>query len=155
MASRVPVRPGSRLPRWIRGIAALELALVLPMLVLLLVLVGDFSRVFYSAITLTHAARAGAAYGAQSAVTGGDAVGIASAARAEAVNIGTVGVQSSLACACPGTGAVNCVSGSCGTYGPPQMSLSVTATQTFETLIRYPLVPHQLALSRTAIVRVQ
>ena len=43
-----------------------EMALVLPLLLLIGVAVADFGRAFYWGITLSQAARAGAAYGAQS-----------------------------------------------------------------------------------------
>src|SRR6266545_8094363 len=48
-----------------RGSAIVELAVALPMLVMLVVGAADFARVFYFAHTLTNAARAGAQYGIQ------------------------------------------------------------------------------------------
>ena len=47
------------------GAALVEMAVVMPLLLLMVLGVGDFGRVHYRAITLSHAARAGAAYGAQ------------------------------------------------------------------------------------------
>lgn len=47
-----------------RGAAAVEFAVVLPLLVLLLLGGADFGRCFYSAMAVTNAARAGAEYGA-------------------------------------------------------------------------------------------
>lgn len=47
------------------GAALVEMALVMPLLLLMALGAGDFGRVMYTAITLAHAARAGAAYGAQ------------------------------------------------------------------------------------------
>ena len=46
--------------RW--GTAAVELAVLLPFLMLLFVLAVDFARVFYCSLTVTNCARAGALY---------------------------------------------------------------------------------------------
>ena len=46
-----------------RGSALVELAVTLPLLVLLVVGVADLARVFYVSMALTNAARAGAQYG--------------------------------------------------------------------------------------------
>ena len=53
-----PLRRKGRRGR--RGVAAVEFALLLPILTLLFVLAVDFSRVYYSALTVTNCARAGA-----------------------------------------------------------------------------------------------
>ena len=45
-----------------RGAAAAELAVVLPLLVFLLVMAVDFSRVYYYSLTLSNCARSGALY---------------------------------------------------------------------------------------------
>lgn len=47
-----------------RGAAAIEFAVVLPMLMLMLLGGADFGRCFHSAMAITNAARAGAEYGA-------------------------------------------------------------------------------------------
>src|SRR5262245_9224663 len=49
-----------------RGAALVELVVTLPVLLVLLVGTADFARVFYLAIALTNAARAGAQFGAKS-----------------------------------------------------------------------------------------
>lgn len=47
-----------------RGQSTIELAIVLPVLLMLLLLAIDFGRAFYSAVTLTNAARVAANYAA-------------------------------------------------------------------------------------------
>ncbi|MFT4471609.1 TadE/TadG family type IV pilus assembly protein [Arthrobacter sulfonylureivorans] len=47
-----------------RGAAAVEMAIVLPLLVLILMGIMEFGRVFYVQISLSHAAREGARYAA-------------------------------------------------------------------------------------------
>jgi Flp pilus assembly protein TadG len=55
---------GSTRPRWRRGQALVEMALILPLLMLLLLMAIDFGRIFFSYIEITNAAREGAAYAA-------------------------------------------------------------------------------------------
>ena len=64
------------------GAALVELAFVLPMLVLLTVGTVDFARVFYIGMVLTNAARAGAQYGGQTVGRSTDTAGMAAAANA-------------------------------------------------------------------------
>ena len=92
------------------GMSFVEMALVLPLLLLIGVAVADFGRAFYWGITLSQAARAGTAYGAQSNAKAGDSAGIEQAVRREAQNLAdpastsVVGVSSSRICECtPGT----------------------------------------------------
>ena len=62
MTATVTRRPGKQSRRC--GAAAVELALLLPLLTLLVVLVVDFGRIFYHSIMLTNCARNGALYAA-------------------------------------------------------------------------------------------
>ncbi len=55
-----------------RGQALVEFALISPLSFLLFIGCLDFGRVFYSAMAITHAARAGTQYGAQNNNTSGD-----------------------------------------------------------------------------------
>jgi Flp pilus assembly protein TadG len=131
------------------------MAVAMPLLVLMVLGVGDFGRVLYTAITLSHAARAGAAYGAQSNGHTGDSAGIQQAAEEEAQDIGTIGVTSQRVCECTGGSPVSCTTASCGSYGAPRAFVEVTTTQTYATLIAYPGIPATVPLTRTAKVRVQ
>jgi Flp pilus assembly protein TadG len=67
-AARRSARPaaagrGPARPRRARGQSVVELALVFPVAMMLLVLVTDAGRLFYTYIGVTNAAREGAAYG--------------------------------------------------------------------------------------------
>jgi Flp pilus assembly protein TadG len=63
--SRPRVNPRKHHSRAVRrAVAALELALILPMLVFVFVIAVDWARVFYYSVALTNAARQGAIYGA-------------------------------------------------------------------------------------------
>src|SRR2546428_12994940 len=67
-----------------RGQALVEFALVSPLSVLLFIGCLEFGRVFYSAMAVTHAARAGTQYGAQNNNTSGEFDGMTQAALASA-----------------------------------------------------------------------
>jgi len=57
--------------RWLseKGQSAVELAIVVPVLALLLTVIADFGRVFFISIAVNNAARAGAQFGSQSTAT--------------------------------------------------------------------------------------
>lgn len=137
------------------GVATVEMAVIAPLLLLLFLGVADFGRAFYTAITLSHAARAGAQFGSFSLAKSGNTSGMNQAATQEAQNIGAIGVTSQRFCQCNGGASVNCVTGRCSAYGPPQVFVRVTATKTFNTAISYPGIPSTMNLSRTAVMRVQ
>lgn len=137
------------------GSALVELAVVSPLLLFMALGVGDLGRVVYTSLILSHAARAGAQYGAQTNATTGDASGIRAAALDEAQDISPVAVTSQRICECPGAGTVSCSTTMCTGYGVPQVFVQVTTTKTFQTLTPYPGIPSAVPLSRTAIVRRQ
>ena len=83
------------------GAAVIEMAMVTPLLLLLALGAGDFGRMLYAAITLSHAARAGAAYGAQTNGHAADGPGIELAAQSEAQDIPPIVVTSQPVCECP------------------------------------------------------
>jgi Flp pilus assembly protein TadG len=59
-----------------RGVAATELAVVLPLFVMLFVIAVDFGRVFYVEYIVINAARCGAMYGSTSPTCAQDSTGI-------------------------------------------------------------------------------
>src|SRR4051794_29291485 len=81
------------------GSALVELAVALPLLVLVMVGVIDFARVFYVGMELTNAARAGAQYGAYNPAQSGNITGIRTAATGS-VNITGVTATPSRTCQC-------------------------------------------------------
>ena len=63
-----------------KGQSAVELAFVVPILIVLLLAVADFGRVFLISVAVNNAARAGAQYGSQTVSTAQDTNGIETAA---------------------------------------------------------------------------
>src|ERR1700742_683559 len=67
------------------GQGLLELALTLPLLMLILLGAAEFARFAWAAIETANAARAGVQYGAQTQITASDNVGMQTAALNDAV----------------------------------------------------------------------
>ena len=67
-----------------RGAAAVELALLLPVLLIILVGAADFAQVFRYAVIVTNCARNGAIYGSSSPTAYTDSAGIQTAALRDA-----------------------------------------------------------------------
>ena len=70
-----------------KGVAATELALILPLFVFLFVLGVDFGRVFYVEFIVVNAARCGAIYGSTNPKCANDTAGIQQKVHAEAQNL--------------------------------------------------------------------
>ncbi len=115
--SRWPVRAVAGTLRSVSGVASLELALLLPMLVLLVVGVFDYALVIHQKTQLAHAARAGAQYALISRPAEGDLGAVETAVNdtAPADTTGTRVINSNLWCECPATPgtAVSCTISTC------------------------------------------
>jgi Flp pilus assembly protein TadG len=146
------------------GNALVELAVALPLLVLTLIGTTDFARVFYMSIELTNAARAGAQYGAFSPGHSTNVAVMQSTATA-AVNITGVTATAAQLCQCatdsgtfsPTTPANSCTTAAAtactgGTHRV--MTVTVTTTKTFTTLVNFIGIPSTLNLTRSATLRV-
>ncbi len=157
-----------------RGLALTEFVLVTPLAFLLFIGVLDFGRVFYTAMTVSHAARAGVQWGAQDNVRSGDFAGMRLAASDAAGDVSDVTKTACRYCKCAdgrggcsscsgdsvlGTATDRCSDASgCLSACPldaPQVYVSVRAAKTFTTLFPYPGVPRTTQLNRTAIMRAQ
>ena len=139
------------------GQAAVELALISPVLSLLLIGTADFGRAFYFNQEVVAAARAGAQYGSQSVATATDTSGISAAALANGTNVPGLSASSSF-CTCESpapTGETSCATGYCNGANSTATYVTVTTSATFKTLVNYPGVPHTSAMTGTAIMQVQ
>jgi Flp pilus assembly protein TadG len=147
-----------------RGAALVELAVALPLLVLVIVGTIDFGRVFYMAMVLQNAARAGAQYGANSSGAASDVPGMQNAAKTSAAfNIGTISAFASESCMCANdngalsaTSPANDCSNAC-TGNHLVISVTVTAASTFTLISGYPIpgIPRSFSVSRDATMRAQ
>jgi Flp pilus assembly protein TadG len=148
------------------GQALLELALLTPLLLILVLGVIEMGRYAYISILVGNAARAGAAYGAQSLPQSVDTTGIQTAADNDFQNNGqavaSLTVTSNTSCGCDNGGSVaaagcttttNPTAGKCAA-GHWVVMVSVTASGTFNGLFGYPGIPQSITVSKTATLRV-
>ena len=153
-------RPGGRTGavRGTRGAAIVEFAVVSPLLVLLLVGTIDFGRVFYTAMALTNAARAGAQYGSYSNGRSTSIPGMRTAAQNSASpDVGTITATQTFYCECgapPNVQKFNsCIDETCGTAA--RVYVDITTTKTFSLVAPLAGVPSTVAVTRHFLIRSQ
>jgi Flp pilus assembly protein TadG len=152
-------RPGvlSRYQRRQRGQSLVELALILPVLILLLLVALDFARMFNMSMAVTDAARAGAQWGAQTRANAANTLGMEQAACNSMADFpctpGTNTTATSF-CQCAGsTAIISCTNpGGCLNV---QNFVTVTANATFSTVVAYPGLPSSVPLNASVTMQVQ
>jgi Flp pilus assembly protein TadG len=145
-----------------RGQGAVELALGLPFLAVLLFVVCEFARVFYVAMGVASAARAGVQYGAQSYVKAVDNTGMTQAANNDGKNISGLSVTPTHFCMCDGAQCNPAQTSSCivtcdnppSTCTEPKVFVKVTTSATFKTGLIWGL-PNNIPLSSIAVMQAQ
>jgi Flp pilus assembly protein TadG len=160
-AQRIPGRDDN-------GQAFVEVALVLPMLMLLIVAGAEIGRLAYADIEISNAARAGVAYAMQghAAVATSQYPNIENAAKQDAPNISNLTVDPPiLTCYCETSGGVTTALASCSaadasltTCASPSSIVIYVRVNTWaqiNTLFHLPAIPNTLTLRGTAIMRVE
>ena len=127
-----------------QGSSLIELALVLPVLLLMLVGSIDFGRAFYAAIEVSSAAHAGACYGLQQP---SDTSGMQAAAVLDAPDVTNLKASAISGCECSdGTSA----STNCATTPSCSVNIvsfvQVTTTATYTPILNYPGLPTTINL---------
>ena len=134
------------------GVASIEMGFVLPVLLLMFLGAVDFGRVFYHAVTVANAARAGVSYGSLDAARSEDLDMIRQVAEEEAQNISGVSVAVERYCECDDGSSVACDS-ECDEDEQPRIYVKVNVQKTYKTILDYPGIPHSLDLDHEAIMR--
>jgi Flp pilus assembly protein TadG len=140
------------------GTSLIEFALVLPVFAFLLVGMIEVGRYAYFAILASHAARAGVQYAAQTTQTAADAnsngPATRSAALADAQNLSTFTVHSSITCTINGQ-ASTCPQNTANSV-PANLVyyVQVQVSGTFHSLLNYPGIPSSIPISATAVMPV-
>jgi Flp pilus assembly protein TadG len=137
-----------------RGQSALELAIAVPFLAILLLAAADVARWYFFLMEVKNAAKAGAQYGAQNSTSAADLAGMRQAAVNDAANVPGMTATASLYCACPG-GSSNFSCNSGTTCADERAYVEVDTAATFHTLFSYPGLPSQLSIQGKSIMRAQ
>lgn len=106
--SRTPETAGRRGRRRRYGQSAVEFALAVPFLLLVLIAACDYGAILLDQIELTNAARAGAEYGATSAIYAGNLSGISAVASRSLNRVPGATVTAVNLC-CPAGSTASCV----------------------------------------------
>jgi Flp pilus assembly protein TadG len=144
--------------RWVggqRGSAAVEAALILPVLLLLMTGIFELGFAAYESMQVQSAADAGAQYAARNAW---DAAKISAAVTGATAASGIVATPPpSQFCACPtgGTLATVACANLCPNGTTPSRYALVSARMTHSTIMSYPGLPEPLVLAAQSIVRIQ
>ena len=143
-----------------RGSGLVELALTMPVLIILLLGAAEFARLDYASIEVTNAAKAGAQYGGLSSSNASNGPGIQAAVSNDASNLTGVTATSSTAgicssgAACTGSGG-KCLSTDCSTAGDHiEEVLTVTTQVTYNPTIHIPGFATTYTLSGRATQKV-
>ena len=137
-----------------RGQSTVELAVVVPVLLILLLAAADFGRIFYMSIEVMSAARAGAQYGSQTVITAADSAGMIAAAKADGSNLASFSATASQCTCASSTTVTSCPSSYC-TSAPQATFVEVDTQSLFRTLMSYPGIPSSTTLSSKTIMQVQ
>ena len=117
-----------------RGAAVVELAVLLPLLILLFVIAVDFSRAYFFSLTLQNCARAGAMYASDPVVARESPyANVTEAALADATNLSP-----------PPT-----IATAEGVDAEGRSYAEVTATYPYRTVLQFPGIPVEMTLSRS------
>jgi len=135
-----------------RGSAAVEFAIVTPLLIYLLIGLVDVGRSMYYGIVAEHAARAAVQYGSQTVYTALDPVGTANVARQDAqglsLTVGTPTIQCVM-----GGNTITCPTPSTAVPTTLAYYIQVQVTGTFHPLVAYPGIPSSVPITATATMR--
>lgn len=138
-----------------RGIAAVEFAVLVPILVLVALCTADLGLAIYSEMQVQNSAEAGVGY---AFLHGYNATAISSAVTSAGQVSGlTAAPAPSQFCGCPGTGGVaNATCGStCSNGNAAGTYVTASATMVYHTLISYPIIPNQYTFVRHSTVRIK
>jgi Flp pilus assembly protein TadG len=139
------------------GQAFVELALVLPIFVVLLVGAAELGRLVYASIEVSNAARAGVAYGAQNHNTASDSAGIQAAATQDGPNLTSLQAVATQSCSCSDGTAITCANAGTTCLSPGRIIevVQVTTSADVDTIFHLPAIPNTVTLRGQAIMRVE
>ena len=140
------------------GQGLIELALTLPLLILILLGGAEFARFAWASIEAANAARAGAQFGAQTNITASNDAGMQAAALNDGVNLSGLTATSSHSCACsnaPST-SIGCLNALPGCASPAIVLeyVQVNTSSTIHPLFHWPGLPATFVANGSALMQV-
>jgi Flp pilus assembly protein TadG len=147
-------------PRALRreaGSALVELALGMPLMVLILIGAAELGRVAYYSIEVSSAAYAGATFGAQNHGTAADTTDISAAAVQDAANVPSLNTATAVSCICSDGTTISCANAATNCVAPARISefVQVNTSTTLAPMFDYPGISASWPLHGTAAMRVE
>ena len=124
------------------GQASVELAVTLPLMLLILLGTVDLGRVYHASISTANGARAGVQYASSSPAAAGDVTGVQNAVAAEMGTLADI----------PGGNPVVTLNSAADASGYLQATVAVAYT--FRTLVPWPAIPSEIRMARQVSMRV-
>jgi Flp pilus assembly protein TadG len=140
------------------GQGLIELALTLPIFLLLLVGAAEFARFAWASIEVANAAQAGVQYGAQSNITASDDAGIQTAALNDGTNLTGMTATPTHWCACSSAAstAITCSTALSNCAATIIEYVQVNTTATVRPLYRWAgLLPTSFTANGSAVMEVE
>jgi Flp pilus assembly protein TadG len=139
------------------GQSLLELALTMPLFLLLIVGTAELARFAWAAIEVSNAARAGAQYGAQGHTAAGDKAGIQAAAVNDATNLSGLTATSSYSCTCSTapTTTISCTLTACPAPATLLVFVQVNTSAKVTPIVHYPGLPTPFTVTGEAIMETE
>ena len=135
------------------GTVSVEMAAMLPILILLTLGAVDLGRLFYVTVTVANAARAGVSYGSLNKQRSKNLDKSHEFGHADADSVqGGVAVNATRFCECSDGSSVDCETGTCD-EGSKSIYVRVRAWKTYQTLLPYPGIPNSVAMVRDAYMQ--
>jgi len=135
------------------GQALVEMAVILPVALMLLAGIVEIGRYANASIVVSHAARAGVQYAAQNRVTASETSNIIQAAKNDAPGVTSLTVTPSVYCTCADGSSSTCQSTDC--QGSRIIEYTKVNTQTdLQSLFHYPGFPQSFQVKGQAVLRV-
>jgi Flp pilus assembly protein TadG len=133
------------------GNSLIELALAVPLLLLMLLGTADFGRLFYESIAVENAARCGTQFAVVSTANHNNLAGIQQAALNDLPVSASASALATKVCRC-GWGAENDCSTTCSSK---RTYIRVRVQKTFTPLVPYPGIPSSVLLRADSIMRIK
>ena|ERR1700680_1036341 len=139
-----------------QGTAAIELALLAPVLASLATGGWDFGNALLQQERLASAARAGAQFAVASIANSTNYAGMIQAARNDAGDTAkSLNIVSQTVCTCPAGGTISCAGGACAGNAAPYSYAQVVVSESYAMTVNYPGIGSSLQLSGRAMLRLK